>query len=117
MTMKFNAILLALAMVLSSGGSALAHPEHEHEHRAPRAALSEDAAKARAKEEVARLISVSKVDGSWKDVAIKGIEKRTHKDSWEWVATFENATAKKDKVLYVFLTPQGDFVAANFTGK
>lgn len=96
-------------------GTALAHPGHEHEAPAPE--IKEEQVKVRAKEEVERLVERKKLDESWKATELKALEKRTYKKSWEWVATFENARAAKDRVLYVFLKPTGQFVAANFTGK
>ncbi len=115
--MKMSSIVLGLVMALTGSGQALAHPDHAHEEPAPKPALSEESAKARAKKEVHRLIAIKKLDDSWKDVSVKSVEKKQTKSEWEWLVTFENAKATKDKVLYVFLKPQGDFVAANFTGK
>lgn len=113
--MKIKVALLASALTFGAVDIALAHPEHDHP--APRPAASEQTVRARAKEEVARLVEAKKVDGSWKGIAIKSLKKHTVDSGWEWLATFENAAATKDKILYVFLTPAGDFVAANFTGK
>jgi hypothetical protein len=112
--MNIRALFCAIAISLGGGQYALAHPGHKHEARP---AITEDAAKVRAKEEVNRLISKKKVPESWKEVAVKSVEKRTYKKGWEWVATLENPQATENKVLYVFLKPSGDFVAANFTGK
>lgn len=107
--------LAVMTAVGGSGGAVLAHPGHKESAPAPD--LGEDGIRSRAKEEVARLVTKKKLEESWKTTEIKGLEKRTYKKTWEWVATFENAGAKKEKVLYVFLKPTGQFVAANFTGK
>lgn len=108
-------LTLLLLLSGSGAGSALAHPGHQHEAPAPE--ISEEQVKVRAKEEVGRLVERKKLDESWKATPLKALEKRTYKKTWEWVATFENARAVKDRVLYVFLKPSGQFVAANFTGK
>jgi hypothetical protein len=112
--MNVKALLCTIAMSLGGARYASAHPGHAHEARPE---INEESAKVRAKEEVDRLVSKKKVPESWKDVAIKSMEKRTYKKGWEWVAIFEDAQAKVNKVLYVFLKPTGAFVAANFTGK
>lgn len=107
--MKIKMLVLTASM-LAMAGTAAAHGDHDHEHAK---GLSEDAVKARASEEVARLVSIKKIDAAWKDVAVKGVEKK----GTEWLVTFENAKAKEKKTLYVFLKASGDFVAANFTGR
>jgi hypothetical protein len=112
--MNVKALLCAIAVSLAGAQYASAHPGHKHEARP---AINEESAKVRAKEEVDRLVSKKKVPDSWKEIAVKSVEKRTYKKGWEWVAIFENEQAKENKVLYVFLKPAGDFIAANFTGK
>ena len=106
------AFLLATSPIAAS---AFAHPGHEHEEAPPE--LDEQGAKDRATKEVARLITKKKVEESWKDASVKGVEKRPLKKGWEWLVTFENPAGTKGKVLFVFLKPTGKFVAANFTGK
>ncbi len=103
----------ALALVLCLAAPTLAFAHEGHSHGPPKAALSEDAVKARATEEVARLVSVKKVDATWKDVAVKSVEQK----KGEWLVTFENPKAKANTTLYVFLKASGEFSAANFTGK
>jgi hypothetical protein len=111
-----NAKTAALGLLLGAtpAMTVLAHPDHKHE--APRPEIDAEAAKARATEELARLVTKKKLEPSWQEATIKGIEKREGKKGWEWLATFDNK-AVAGKVLYVFLKPSGDFVAANFTGK
>ena len=115
--MKPRIFLASLCLLLAGGSApaALAHPGHQ-EHEAP-AELDEPGAQERARKEIDRLIARKKLDASWKAAAHKATEKKPIKKTWEWLVTFENATAAKDKVLYVFLRPTGKFVAANFTGK
>ena len=107
-----------LFLTVAGGGTAAAHPGegHDHKHTAP-APIDETAAKERARQEVGKLIDRKKVEASWADSAVKSVEKRTLKKGWEWLVTFENAAATKEKLLFVFLKPHGRFVAANFTGK
>jgi hypothetical protein len=110
----FCAAALVCSTTLAAPPTARAHPGHDHE--AP-PELTEDAVKARAKEEVDRLVAKKKVPGSWKEIAVKTVEKRTYKKGWEWVAILENPQNETNKTLYIFLKPGGAFVAANFTGK
>jgi hypothetical protein len=106
--MKLRTIVLAVSLAVS--GPALAHDHHDHE---PTSDLSEEGLKGRAADELNRLIAVKKLDATWKGVPVKTIEKK----GTEWLVTFENAKAKDNKVLYMFLKASGAFIAANFTGK
>jgi hypothetical protein len=112
-------LALALALVLASSGTLLAHPEGHGPRPAPTAAsLDEEAAKRRGAEEVARLVSVKKIPESWKDAAkFNAIKKKGDAKKWEWLITYDNDKETSNKRLYVFLKPSGEFVAANFTGK
>lgn len=112
--MKMRMLVLAMSLSLG-GGRVWAHEGHDHP--APKAEITEDAAKGRASDEVKRLVANKKLDASWANAKLKSMGKRTSEGRWEWLATFENGTAPKDKVLYVFLQPSGEFSAANFTGK
>jgi hypothetical protein len=116
--MNARAALLSVALASLSGQSALAHGNHKHQ--TAQAELGEEQAKARAQQELERLISIQKLEASWKESGqLKGVEKKGTGPAWEWLATFENPKVadKSKKVLYVFLKPTGEFVAANFTGK
>jgi hypothetical protein len=116
--MQTRAALLSLALsVLALAPSASAHENHRH---AAAPALTEEKARTRAQEELERLVSVQKVDASWKAQGkLKSVEKKSSGQAWEWLATFENGKAAEasKRVLYVYLKPSGEFVAANFTGK
>jgi hypothetical protein len=113
--MPLKIIGLSLGLALVGGHIAMAHDDHHHE---PAPGISEEKAKVRAKEEVDRLASVKEIDPSWKDAGrLTAIEKKTYGHNWEWRATFQNDKLKEKNVLYVFLKPMGEFVAANHTGK
>ena len=113
--MNLKAALLGFFLAASMSHTALAHPQHD-EPMPPASTISEDAAKTRAREEVVRLAALKKVEDSWIQVPVKSVAKKTVDKRWEWLITFENAKAK-EKTLYVFLKPSGEFIAANFTGK
>jgi hypothetical protein len=115
MNLNLKVLLTALVLAAGTGTVAIAHPGHKHEKAKPE--IGEQAAKDRAKQEVDRLVEKKKLDESWKASSVKGLEKKPLKKGWEWLATFENPSSAKNKTLYVFLKPSGEFVAANFTGK
>lgn len=120
-----KSIFLTAALVLSSN-LAFAHPGGHGDEAPPMekptkpVAIDEAKAKARALEEVERLVTAKKIDESWKKAGkLSEIKKKGEGDNWEWLITFDNAGVKeKDKKrLFVFLKQSGEFVAANFTGK
>lgn len=101
------------AMLLSASPIGFAHPGHGQE-------LTREAVVKRAHAEVDRLIEEQKIEQSWL-VSRKAGEarRRTVVDGEEWIVTFDNpvATEAGKRRLYVFLTPSGDFIVANFTGR
>lgn len=124
--MTTKSIILSVALTFCGGRLAFSHPGgHGDEHHPPEnpekpTAIDEKAAKARAQQELERLVSVKKVDESWKQSGrFNEIKKKGPATKWEWLITFDNSDAKdKDKKrLYIFLKPSGEFIAANFTGK
>ena len=65
------------------------------------------------------LVKSGKLDASWSAVKQDKIESIDGKKGKEWRVTFKD-TAAKDKskeTLYMFFTPVGNFIAANFTGQ
>ncbi len=88
---------------------------HEGHDEAP-PMLSDSQVKTRVGEEVTRLIGAKKVPATWKEATLRTVERRPTAVGWEWVATLDNPK-EKEKTLFVFLKPSGEFVAANFSGK
>ena len=63
------------------------------------------------------LIFQEKIDKSWENAKFENAEIKETKSVKEWLVTFTNEKGVKGKKLYIFLKLNGDFVAANFTGK
>lgn len=70
-----------------------------------------------ARKQVERLVKEEKIDASWKKSIMEKSVKKTFKKKKEWLVTFTNVEGKKGKKLFIFLSLNGTFVAANFTGK
>lgn len=65
------------------------------------------------------LVASGKLDKSWQAVKHDKAEMAEGAKGKEWKVSFVDAAAK-DKAkgtLYMFFTPPGNFIAANFTGK
>ena len=104
-------LFLSLCPVIAMAGS-----DHHHSH-AP-TPLHQAAATTKAIEVVTALIKNNKLDESWRNTKPSSVEKKVYEGTAEWIAIFVNekiADADKQK-LYVFLTLDGNYIAANFTG-
>ena len=66
---------------------------------------------------IRRLIVEKKLDGSWSNANHLTSTPKEFLGKKEWIITFQNDKGTKGKTLYIFLKPNGDFIAANFTGK
>ncbi len=107
-----RAALRFLVLVAFAAGAS-AHPGHG-------AAISQDEAVQRATSEIGRLVSVSKLEKSWKlEAKLETVRIHTNGDSQEWALTFSNARASdaQQRTLYVFLSDTGAYLAANFSGR
>ena len=65
------------------------------------------------------LIGSGKIDKSWGTIKPAAFEQVDGQRGKEWKVTFNDpaATDKAKETLYMFFTAQGNFIAANFTGK
>lgn len=112
------ALAFAAAPALAHEGGHAPRPRPPVQRPPLPVAVTEDVATQRAQAEVDRLVTEKKVEASWQsERKFKSLEKKTRGASFEWRVTFENPAAAKKKVLYVFLTADGTFVAANHSGK
>jgi hypothetical protein len=99
------------APVLADAGSSC----HFHGSKAATEAVVIDCATQRK----ASLIKDGKLDASWQNVQPAKPESVDGKKGKEWKVVFKNqaATDKSKDTLYMFYTPTGNFIAANFTGQ
>jgi hypothetical protein len=88
-------------------------PAHSH------SAVDRTQAEAHAQQIMLRMITRGIVEGSWRNVPPETAEIRQYATSSEWVVTFRNneVADPAKRVIYVFLTQTGDYVAANYTGR
>jgi len=122
--MKTITILLSLLVSTLSvagigSGHSHSHGAGGHSHGSSEKLVKIDAEKAEklARNKVRVLAFQDKVDESWNKAELKSAEVKEFKGKKEWLVTFSNEKGKKGKTLYVFLKLNGEFVAANFTGK
>lgn len=116
--MQFKTILLGSALALFSV-TAIAGTGHSHAPAASKTPVSQASAKKKATKIVASHVKRNKLDKSWATAKLSTIKKRTFKGRGEWVVMFVNdkVTDKAKQKLYVFMTLNGEYIAANFTGK
>tara|TARA_R110002049_G_scaffold29552_14_gene100445 strand:- start:11680 stop:12045 length:366 start_codon:yes stop_codon:yes gene_type:complete len=121
--MRLNILLLAFTLsvvtFLVMAGNDHDHG-HEHDgHSHSQAAVDDVKAKSNATNMVAELVKRKKLESSWAFISANTVEKKMFEGTPEWVVVFVNdaiADVTKQK-LYVFLTVNGEYIAANYTGE
>jgi len=115
--MQLRTLLLGFTLGLFSM-TAVAGGNHDHGHSHSNTPVNQATAKTKATEIVAGFVNKNKLDKSWASITASSVEKKDFKGNTEWVALFENKKIKdsKKQKLYVFLTLDGGYIAANHTG-
>ena len=113
--MPLKTFLFAFTLSLFS---ATAMAGSDHDHGPSPEPVNQETATTYATNFVAELVKRNKLDESWASITASSVEKKVFNLDPEWVAVFINdKIADTDKrILYVFLTLGGDYLAANFTG-
>ena len=110
-------ITTVFALLLLFVGPAMAGAGHDHGHSHD--PVTQEQAEQIAMKRVSALAEEGKVDSSWKSVTVQKSEKKKFGDNLEWVVMFknENVADPSKQTLYVFLTIEGEYLAANYTGE
>ena len=125
--MRFQILFFSLMLILFPF-AVLASSDHDHDHNHDHGhdhsthshePVSQKQAEEAAAKSLAKLVSKRKVAESWKDAKLANAEKKKFGAKTEWVVSFSNDKMSNDnkKMLYIFLSLNGDYVAANYTGK
>tara|TARA_R110002050_G_scaffold57423_5_gene129179 strand:+ start:93869 stop:94231 length:363 start_codon:yes stop_codon:yes gene_type:complete len=120
--MRLN--LLLIGFIFSAFTAlAMAGNQHDHDsdhgHSHSQVAVDDVTASANATNIVATLVEKGKLDKSWASITATSVEKQSFEGKEEWVISFVNAevTDLAKQKLYVFLAVNGEYIAANYTGK
>jgi len=91
------------------------HSNHSNSH----GPINSNAAKTKAMNMLTGLIKKGIVDKSWKGTKPANAEKKTFAKGPEWVVSFTNDKVKDKakQTLYFFYSLDGQYIAANYTGK
>ncbi len=110
-TLFISAIFGLSSMTLMAGSG--------HNHGYSPAPVTQGEVKSIAKNIINSLVKRNKIEESWMPINATSIEKKVIKNSPEWVVVFVNDKINDEtkRKLYVFLTPGGEFIAVNYTGK
>jgi hypothetical protein len=115
--MKMITILMSL--MISTFTFAGLGGGHGHSHAPAKKTKQINAEKAEtlARNKVRVLAFQEKINESWNEAELESAEIKKGEDKKEWLVTLTNEKGVKGKKLYIFLKLDGEFVAANFTGK
>ena len=115
--MKYLMKLPLLLLILLFGQTVLAGPGggHSHDH----GPITSEQAIMKSARHVQKLVKDGKIDASWLGATSKSVEQKSFGHGPEWVVTFENKAIEdpEKKILYVFFTLDGHYLASNFTGQ
>ncbi len=110
-----RALFVAVALSVSMVAPAFAHPDHdEFEAENPRLLAMNSATYV-----VGRMVERNAIPGSWRDIHPDSALLRQRNGAMEWVVTFQNPAIANaaERTLYVMVTQQGVYIAANYTGQ
>ena len=101
-TLVLSSLLFLIPITVMAGSG----HEHGHSH-APAAPVNQLTAEK------------NKVDNSWSTIKASSVEQKLLNGRSEWLVIYDNEkiTELDKKKLYVFLTIEGEYIAANYTGK
>ena len=110
-----NIIFCLLIYLFVSVAPVYAGPGHSH---GPATPISENDAVQTATKIVSLIVQKGKIDKSWAAVKSAQVEKKKNQYGHEWVVTFNNPKEAdlSRQVLYVFLSLDGQYLGANFSG-
>jgi pterin-4a-carbinolamine dehydratase len=116
---KFSTALLVSSLFFVS--PVMAGADHDHGsggHSHSQGPVSGDVAAMKASNKVKSMVESGKLDKSWAHVKATGASQKSFGHDPEWVVTFKNTKISdaSKQTLYVFLTLDGMYIAANFTG-
>jgi hypothetical protein len=97
---------------------AFAGSGHDHGHGHSHEPITKLEAEGIATRSVTKLIERNTIDSSWASVSVHKSEQKEFGAKMEWVVLFINkAISDKEKqTLYIFLSLEGEYLAANYTG-
>jgi hypothetical protein len=116
--MHIKTLILTLALTLSPL-TAIAGGGHGHGHSHGPSLITQNQAETIAATRVTMLVNKGKIDKSWKSVPVAKSQNKMNGNQAEWVVTYKNSQVKDPAkgTLYIFLSSEGKYIAANFTGK
>lgn len=108
MLLTFNTVAIA-----GPGAAGHSHDGHGHSHE-----ISQDQAQKAGSIVLGKLVEKGKIENSWEQASLKSSSKKPFSGGEEWVVVFENKNVNdpKKQKLFIFLSPTGEYIAANFTG-
>ena len=107
-----TAVLFMAAPFINSAYAHGSSGSHSHE------SVTQQAAAERANQMLVSLIDKKKLPESWRTVKVSTVQQKWFYGRKEWEAMYINSTVadKNKQRVFIFLTLQGEYVAANHTG-
>ena len=108
---------MCTAIMVTVGGALIQVPAVAHPH--DEAPIGAREAADIAREMITELVALKTVTASWASALPLEHKLQQRNGERAWVLTFLNPASDKEeeRVLYIFLTTNGEFIAANHTGQ
>jgi hypothetical protein len=106
-----RALFIALAVAATAATPAFAHPEPDFDTQPRRPPITD-----LAKQAVIKLVSQAKLPATWSNATVAKLDLRMKNGVDQWVVTFSNPAIRNpaQRVLYVLMTREGEFISANY---
>lgn len=103
--------ILAVAALGTLASPVVAHPDGHGEERPQRRPVAE-----LAQDSVVKLVTQAKLPASWSKAKLVKRDIRTKNGAQQWVMVFQNNAirTRSKRLLYVLMTPGGEFISANY---
>ncbi|MFT6121647.1 MAG: hypothetical protein ACJASG_000164 [Oleiphilaceae bacterium] len=112
----FINITLSLFLLLTT--TVFAGSGHNHGHGQSHTPATKAEAEKTATESVTKMVERKTIDSSWKSISVHKSEQKEFSGKKEWVVIFKNKKIndQEKQILYIFLSLEGQYLAANYTG-
>ncbi len=111
-------LTLSSMVLFASSSHSHANTGQQHSHEDKKTTLLHAEIEVKAKKELARLVSINKINASWLNAPVTKMGKKTFGGKTEWAVVFDNKNMKDDTktTLYIFLDLNGNIAGVNYTG-
>jgi len=117
--MRLGLVIALSAVTLTSASAQTGMHSHGSGPMHSHGTIDRALAQQHAQQIIWRMVTRGIVDASWRDLAPENAELKPRGAALEWVVTYRNESVSdpEKRAIYVFLSPAGEYIAANHSGR